>query len=123
MQQLTIDSIVVSSTVLAVEPLSTRAVAPVTALEPAYSAERIERMFRRTLPVPTAWWDGVAHVVFVAFVRAPLIELAIELQHAFPKIPAFSAWRELAACHIEIKLTMIQLLRIVGTAKQKRILQ
>lgn len=122
MQQLIIDSSVVSSSIvsssaLPIAPTATRAI------EPAYDIERIERMFERKLPVPTAWWEGITYVIFVAFINAPLIEIAIDLQKEFPNLQAFSAWRALHGGYIEIKLNMIQLLRIVGAAKRNRILQ
>lgn len=121
MPQLIIDSVVISSTVVSVEA---RCPTPrVTALEPAFTADDVARMFKRNLPVPTAWWEGIAYVVFVAFINAPLIKITVELQNEFPNLPAFSAWRALHEGYIEIKLSMIQLLRIVGAAKRKRILQ
>ncbi len=121
MQQRIIDSVVISSTVVSVEA---RCPTPhVTALEPAFTADRVARMFKRNLPVPTAWWEGITYVIFVAFINAPLIEIAIDLQKEFPNLQAFSAWRALHGGYIEIKLNMIQLLRIVGAAKRNRILQ
>lgn len=102
--------------------------APVTALVPnlayePYSQERIARMFDRKLPLLSKIWDDIKSVVFVAFVRSPLIELAVELQRMYPTAPAFTSWRDLHEGQVEIELTMIQLLRIIGLAKQKRILQ
>lgn len=80
--QLTIDSYVVSSTVIdAPKPAPVTALVPNLADEP-YSHERIARMFDRKLPLPSAIWDNIKSVVFVAFVRAPIIELAASFRSA-----------------------------------------
>lgn len=39
-------------------------------------------MFDRKLPLPSAIWDNIKSVVFVAFVRAPIIELAASFRSA-----------------------------------------
>lgn len=121
--QLTIDSYVVSSSVMdAPKPAPVKALVPNLVHEP-YSYERVARMFDRKLPLPSRVWDEIKTVTFEAFVRAPMITLALELRAMFPSSPAFTSWRNLRGGYIEIELTMIQLLRIVGLAKQKRILQ
>lgn len=124
--QLTIDSYIVSSTVIETPkraPTQTALIPARTVRYELYSYERVAQMFKRKMPLPSAIWDTIKSVVFVAFVRAPLIELAVELQKTYPSLPAFTSWRNLHEGQIEIELTMIQLLRIVGLAKQKRILQ
>ncbi len=128
MQQLTIDSIVVSSTVIHA-PIQRPAAAPrVETNLPArrsveFAPERVARMYARHLPVPTNFWDGVAAISYCAFIDSYLIKLTQSLQKEYPTTPAFRAWRNLPENHVKVSYTMIQLYRIVVLAKHLRILQ
>ncbi len=136
---LIVDSVVVSSTIVpntnpppapAVPPQSKQTPLPQSAprgikalaLKTDYSPVRVERMYKRHLPIPSSVWDSIKWIAWTAHPRAPLIVLAREIS-ARGEEPAFVLLRPLTQMLSEITLTKHHLFRIVELAKQKNILQ